>query len=239
MQKRSAALPALVLLGLLTACGQAPNTGAVPSSTPSVTTASPQSTPPGTQAPKAEVPPGAYDALLAGDVSGVENSDVWGDPPLGFDQLALEYATLDLDGDGVCELLIQGVDDPCGYNGVFHYGDGHLICWQNDLMETSCRDYPLQDGTMVRQYDTGTGPSRYSHLYTLFRYRTDGETETVAELSIHEDTGGDGAAALTYQIGGTQVTQAAFEARFDALVTSQLLERSAWIPLGAAASQET
>ena len=231
MKKQFAALPVLVLLGLLASCGQSPSAQGSPSPASSKPAASPQSTAPGTQACQAAVPPGAYDALLAGDSSGVENTDVWGDPPLGYDQLDLEYTTLDLDGDGVCELLIQAVDDPCSYNGVFHYKDGRLICWQNDPMEMSCRDYPLRDGTMVRQYDTGTGPSRYSHLYTLLRYQSDGETQTVAQLSVHEDTGEDGAVSVTYQMDGAEVQQADFEAGFDALITSQLLERSAWTPL--------
>lgn len=70
----------------------------------------------------------------------------------------LEYVLLDLDGDGGAELVVQRVGQPALFNAVFHYGDGELSCWQYDIMETSCRDYPLRDGTMVRQYDTGTGP---------------------------------------------------------------------------------
>ena len=141
------------------------------------------------------------------------------------------YSALDLDGDGVCELLIQAVDDPCDYNGVFHADGARLVCWQNDLMEASCRDYPLQDGTMVRQYDTSTGPSRYSHLYTLFRYQSDGRTQTVAELSVHEDTGEDGSTSVIYQLDGAEVEQAGFEQRFQELITGRLLERTAWTPV--------
>lgn len=84
---------------------------------------------------------------------------------------------------------------------------------------------------MVRQYDTSTGPNRYSHLYTLFRYQSGGETQTVAELAVHEDTGEGGGVSAVYQIDGTEVRQAAFEEAFYDLVTSRLLERSSWMPV--------
>ena len=97
-------------------------------------------------------------------------------------------------------------------------------------MEGSCRDYPLRDGTMVRQYDVGTGPTRYSHLYTLFRYLPSGETQEAASLAIHEDTPDGGAGTHTYLVDGEEVDQAAFEARFETLVGGRLLDRTAWTP---------
>lgn len=164
-------------------------------------------------------------------MSGVVNADMWGCPPLDVAQVPLEYTTLDLDGDEVCELLIQGVDNPCDYNGIFHWDGSQLTCWQNDLSEMSCRDYPLQDGTMVRQYDTGTGPERYSNLYTLLRYLPDGTTETVATLAIHEETALDGSISITYQIDGSTVDPSNFKTEFDRLITGRLLERTAWTPI--------
>ena len=119
---------------------------------------------------------------------------------------------------------------PALFNAVFHYGDGELSCWQYDIMETSCRDYPLRDGTMVRQYDTGTGPTRYSHLYNLFRYLSDGETEETANLTIHEDTSDGGVETLTYLLDNEEVDQDTFEVRFEELVESQLLSPEEWIP---------
>ena len=61
------------------------------------------------------------------------------------------------DGDGGSG-LVQMVEQPQQFNAVFHYGDGELSCWQYDIVEMSCRDYPWSDGAMVRQYDTGTKP---------------------------------------------------------------------------------
>ena len=229
--KHRSVVPLLILLGLLAACGQGQSAQSSPAaSEPEVTapaaSAQALSSPP-------EVPQALFDTLLSGDLSAVENTDVWGSPPIGYAPLELEYTTLDLDGDGVCELLIQGVDDPCNYNGVFHADGTRLACWQNDMMELSCRDYPLQDGTMVRQYDTLTGPSRYSQLYTLFRYQSDGSQETVAQLSVHEDTSEDGSTSVTYQLDGAEVEQADFEGEFQALITGRLLERTAWTPVPA------
>ena len=85
-----------------------------------------------------------YAAHLLGRVGAIENWDA--------------YKDLDLDGDGGAELVVQMVEQPQQFNAVFHYGDGELSCWQYDIVEMSCRDYPLEDGAMVRQYDTGTGP---------------------------------------------------------------------------------
>lgn len=114
---------------------------------------------------------------------------------------------LDLDGDGGAELVVQMVAQPHQFNAVFHYGDGELSCWQYDIMEMSCRDYPLGDGAMVRQYDTGTGPNRYSNLYTVFRYLPDGETEECASLAVHQDTQEDGTEVFTYLVDDAEVDQ--------------------------------
>lgn len=174
----------------------------------------------------------AYGALLAREPGALDR------PPAGLElgevslppEEELEYTLLDLDGDGGRELLLQWVEEPGSFNAVFHYGDGELSCWQYDNMEGSCRDYPLRDGTMVRQYDVGTGPTRYSHLYTLFRYLPSGETQEAASLAIHEDTPDGGAGTHTYLVDGEEVDQAAFEARFETLVGGRLLDRTAWTP---------
>ena len=51
----------------------------------------------------------------------------------------------------------------------------------------------------------------------------------LAHLFIHEYTYCDGAAPSTvYGIDGEEVDEAVFSARFEALVTSQLPDRSAW-----------
>ena len=77
---------------------------------------------------------------------------------------------------------------------------------------------------MVRQYDVGTGPDRYSHLYTLFRYQSNGETEECSRLTIHEFTGG----GFTYMVDAEEVDKAVFDAQFEEQITRRLLDRSAW-----------
>lgn len=80
---------------------------------------------------------------------------------------------------------------------------------------------------MVRQYDVGTGPNRYSHHYTLYRCQAGGEMTELSHMFIHEYTGA--ASSAVYGIDGGEVDEAVFSARFEALVTSQLPDRSAWI----------
>ena len=153
----------------------------------------------------------AYRALLEGEPGALNR------PPEGLELYQvtlppakeLEYVLLDLDGDGGAELVVQRVGQPALFNAVFHYGDGELSCWQ---------------------YDTGTGPTRYSHLYNLFRYLSDGETEETANLTIHEDTSDGGVETLTYLLDNEEVDQDTFEVRFEELVESQLLSPEEWIP---------
>ena len=109
----------------------------------------------------------AYFDFLSGDVSLVENKEVgqsWVDFYLPNSEL--EYAFLDLDGDDVSELLIQWIDTPEGFNAVFHYSDGTLFCWNFDSVEMSSRNYPLQNGTMVHQYDY-SGTSSWTAVSNL------------------------------------------------------------------------
>ena len=83
---------------------------------------------------------------------------------------------------------------------------------------------------MVRLYDTGTGPNRYSHLYTVFRYLPDGETEECASLAVHQDTQEDGTEVFTYLVDDAEVEQDTFAAEFEELVGSRLLSLEDWIP---------
>ena len=177
---------ACLLAVALTACaggGEPPAPSGSPASAPLEALKEPANSmsvsPPLSPAPVSAEALAAYRALLAGEPGALDR------PPEGLElhQVTLppaeelEYVLLDLDGDGGAELVVQMVAQPHQFNAVFHYGDGELSCWQYDIMEMSCRDYPLGDGAMVRQYDTGTGPNRYSNLYTVFRYLPDGETE--------------------------------------------------------------
>ncbi len=124
-----------------------------------------------------------YEYFLSGDRMFLEDSqaDMWWIPDFLDDTLEYEYTYLDLDGDGLVELLVQMKDNPGGYNAVFHYEDGKLYCWNSDAVEMSSWDYPLSDGTMVHQYDYNGTSS-----YTIFRYNSDGERENVTEVISEE-----------------------------------------------------
>lgn len=166
----------------------------------------------------------AYLALLSGDTSLLADVQVYQYWVGLSHQGELEYTALDLDGDGVSELLMQCIDNPGLYNAVFHYEDGKLFCWNNDGMETSCRDYPLKDGTMVRQYDYSG-----NRTYTLFRYQSDGTYEERSSFAALEGITYDDAASYPcYTVAGEAVDKAVFDAQFQALIDSQRLERSAW-----------
>lgn len=160
----------------------------------------------------------AYEAFLAGDMSLLEPVEPgWAEHLALIINAAMEYTYLDLDGDGVEELLLQCPNDPMSYNGVFHYRDGLLQCWQHDEVEMTCRDYPLRDGTMVQQY---------RESYHLFRYQPDGSKKELTSLSAmlrspDEDI-------YFYQVDGEDVDKAEFEQQLKALVTDRLLEREVW-----------
>ena len=165
----------------------------------------------------------AYFDFLSGDVSLLEDNEIgqyWVDVILPNSEL--EYVFLDLDGDEVSELLIQEIDSPESYNAVLHYHDGKLLCWNFDTMETTCRDYPLQNGTMVRQYDYDG-----SSNWTVFRYLPDGEMKKLFDLFAHyEVINYDD--FPHYEIDGIEVDQTTFESELDERITNQMLERSIW-----------
>ena len=172
----------------------------------------------------------AYASFLSGDrgLLGEGEESRWWIPDFPNDGFPYEYTCLDLDGDGVPELLVQMEDDPCGYNGVFHFQDGSLVCWNSDPMEMSCRDYPLRDGTMVTQYDHGGGRS-----YTIFRYGADGTKEEQASLFARDSAipGQDPLPSPSYQVDGREVDDKEFAQKLGELVTSKLLDRQAWTAL--------
>lgn len=167
----------------------------------------------------------AYENFLAGDASLLGEQASFVEP--FFSPFAdLEYLMMDLDGDGIEELLVQWVGNPGFYNGVFHYEDGALAVWQNDGAELSCRDYPLRDGTMVRQYDLGGSSFR------LFRYLPGGETEDTALLYVRTapDHDGDFRPYPYYEVDGREVDEGGFQAALEELVTDRLLPPGDWTP---------
>ncbi|MDE6421050.1 MAG: hypothetical protein K2K87_11050 [Lachnospiraceae bacterium] len=172
----------------------------------------------------------AYSSFLSGDISLFDSEQlrIWGlEGWSDFLQtdLTYEYTYLDLDGDGVEELLIQMEDAPLCYNAVFHYADGALFCWNQDMVEMTSGDYPLQDGTMVSEYSFND-----TILYTVFRYLPDGERETLFDLYareslIYEDSD---LPCPYYEVGGVEVDHSVFVGQLEELITKQLLPRSAW-----------
>ena len=168
----------------------------------------------------------AYFDFLSGDVSLLEDTEVgqsWVDFYLPNSEL--EYAFLDLDGDDISELLIQWIDSPEGFNAVFHYSDGTLFCWNFDTVEMSSRNYPLQNGTMVHQYDySGTAS------WTVFRYLPDGELEDLFDLFARYEViyDKDTSPVPYYEIDGVEVNQITFESELEERITNQRLERSIW-----------
>ena len=208
---------ACLLAVALTACaggGEPPAPSGSPASAPLEALKEPANSmsvsPPLSPAPVSAEALAAYRALLAGEPGALDR------PPEGLElhQVTLppaeelEYVLLDLDGDGGAELVVQMVAQPHQFNAVFHLGDG----------------------AMVRQYDTGTGPNRYSNLYTVFRYLPDGETEECASLAVHQDTQEDGTEVFTYLVDDAEVDQDTFAAEFEELVGSRLLSLEDWTP---------
>lgn len=154
-----------------------------------------------------------------------EQAAMWWVPNFQGSELRYEYTLLDLSRDGVPELLVQLAEDPGGYNGVFHTEDGKLYCWNSDAAEMTCLDYPLNDGTMVRDYTFGGTRS-----YTIFRYTAAGETEELASFFAREERIPEDSPEPCpyYRVGETEVTRAEFETALQEQIGDHLLDRSAW-----------
>lgn len=169
----------------------------------------------------------AYASFLAGDRTLVNNDSIqWWVPDFrSAGILEYEYTYMDLDGDGTVELLVQMVNEPTGYNGVFHYEAGQLYCWNSDASEMSCRDYPLIDGTMVRQYDISGNSS-----YTIFSYSNAGEKMDVHRLFAHPElmSDTDTEACPYYEVDGEEVSKEVFEDALKEKITDKVLRREEW-----------
>ncbi len=172
----------------------------------------------------------AFQTLLGGDfnlldlttVDGIFVDDItengWGGN--------YEFIFMDLDGDEIDELLIQMVDDPGDFNAVFHYDNGQISCWFCDTLEYICYDYPLQNGTMVTEYDYGGGIS-----YHVFNYLPTGDTEDVKYFYIKEEpyTDYDDPSDFPiYQIDNEDVTKEEFEKELNEYVLDEQMDRTDW-----------
>lgn len=169
----------------------------------------------------------AYAALLAGDQTLVNNEVAqWWIPDFRkTGSIEHEYTYMDLDGDGVVELLVQMVNDPVGYNGAFHYENGELFCWHSDAFESGTQGYPLVDGTMVRQFEDNGNTS-----YTIFHYLSNGKMEDIHYLFAREYVPEYGTEPCPYYtIDGEEVTKEVFDEKVKELITDKVLGREAWI----------
>lgn len=175
----------------------------------------------------------AYAAFLEGDISLFDDAqidtwalDIWKDTILSRGEL--EYTYLDLDGDGTEELLVQWIDEPGNFNGVVHYDNGSLVCWQFDCVEMTSGDYPLKDGAMVSQYDYSGASS-----YTIFRYQSDGGREEISTLFVREELidPKDTNPCPYYEVDGNEVDKFTFDEKLRQEILDQTLERGAWTEL--------
>lgn len=172
----------------------------------------------------------AYAGFLSGNRTLFDNTqtDMWQIPDFQNKSMKYEYTYLDLDNDGVSELIVQMQDDPRGYNGVFHFEDGRLLCWNSDMVEMTSWDYPLDNGTMVREYNYGG-----TYSYTIFRYQENGEIQDITTLFIREELIPENSMEPCpyYEINSEEVDKDEFNERFGVLVVDRLLNRSAWIAI--------
>ena len=169
-----------------------------------------------------------YSKFLSGEITLLDEtqSEKWYIPNFQDAVLKYEYTYLDLDEDGVLELLVQLVDDPCGYNAVFHFEKGKIFCWNSDAVEMSCRDYPLQNGIMVRQYDyAGT------RTYDLFRYNSKGEREIICSLFARDELIQEDSSEQFpyYSINGNEIDKSEFDKQLNLLVIDKMLDSTVWI----------
>lgn len=169
----------------------------------------------------------AYSDFISGSSSLINSnqSEEWWIPDFSDGELQYEYAYFDLDGYGGDELLVQTVDAPCVYNGVFHFDGENIVCWNSDGAEMNCFDYPLRDGTMVRTYDfNGT------RSYTLFNYTSDGVKNDIANLFLREELIPEDSSEKCsyYEVNGAEVEKSAFDEQFNKLIADRLTERSFW-----------
>lgn len=165
--------------------------------------------------------------FIAGDRELLENNqeENWWIPEFDNDVLDYEFLYFDLDGDNQNEMLVRLADDPSGYNGVFHIAGEKILCWNSDDVEMSCWDYPLTDKNMVRQYDYNG-----STLYTIYKYNSQGEMETLHEMFIWEESfiEDENLVLPSYLIDGEEVTKEVFFDNYKMLIEDKLVSDNEW-----------
>lgn len=199
-------LLSIALLGLA-GCKQVSGPTPMPTSTPSSNTQ--------------DAARRAYLDLLSGNtdlLTDTEYASHWGDFLLP--NSIFEYAFLDLDGDGVEELLVQYENNPSAFNAVFHYQDDTLLCWHSDEVEMTSRDYPLNNGAMVSEYFYGG-----TRNYTLFRYNANGERQELTRFFARDELiyPDDLRPCPYYEVDGEETTEESFNAQLNETIIAQRL----------------
>lgn len=171
----------------------------------------------------------AYEKFLSGDVSLFTEEDLstWGlDSWQSVLRLGgLEYICLDIDGDGSEELIVQYGGVPAVFNGTFDFDGENLICRHYDTGEGGSFDFPLNDGSMMRQYVFNGTQS-----YTVFRYDADGGITEFTNLFartelIPEDSKEP---CPYYEIDGKEVTLDKFRLGIKENIDDKMLDPSDW-----------
>ena len=174
---------------------------------------------------------GGADELLikfaTGDASVLEESqkDEWFIPDFIDGRSEYEYTLLDLDEDGENEMVVQMKDEPEGFSAVFNVKDGKVYCWGSDSVEMNCFEYPLDNGTMVTEYDYNGAVS-----YSIYNYDPDGGTRHICELFIRKEPPSNDIEVKypDYRIDESEVTKEEFEKERKELIYDHQLERTSW-----------
>lgn len=169
----------------------------------------------------------SYISLMQGEstlLNDPELATFWETTILPFSEL--EYTLMDLDKDGISELIVQTVDDPSSYQGVFAYKEGRIDCWQSDSTENTAFNYPLTDGTMVHQYNYDQ-----TQTYRLFHYNTKGEEITITQLFTQTLADDRNVENVIYEIDGKITDAKQFEAVVSEQITEKRLPKEVWTPV--------
>ena len=165
--------------------------------------------------------------FIDGDMSVLEESqkEEWFIPDFNDGSFEYEYTLLDLDSDGENEMIVQMKDEPQGFSAVFNAERGKVYCWGSDSVEMNCFENPLDNGTMVTEYDYNGAVS-----YSIYSYDPDGGTKHICELFIREEPPSNDIEVKypDYRIGESEVTKEEFEKERKELIYDHQLERTSW-----------
>ena len=140
----------------------------------------------------------------------------------------MEYLFLDLDGDHVDELLLRADPGAGCWNYVFHYENGDIVCWHEDVMEESSVDYPLLNSTMVYEYIYADEPLR-----KVYRFLPDGKTQEIIRFFSREvDYNNPDAKCPYYSINDIEVGKDEYYEKLSLYIEDMRIPDSMWKAVG-------